>query len=334
MEKLLLPNKFEELTEEENKKNEYGYEVYGKFAIYPFERGFGHTIGNSLRRILLSSLEGAAITSCRINNVLHEFCGLPGVKEDVIYILMNLKKIRFKLFSDGPEKIFLSVRGSKDKTVVVAGDFKTSHNLEIVNKNEYIATIDERAVLEIEAEVNRGRGYMLKEHHQLQGLQSGTLVIDSIFSPVIKVNYDVEPVRVGEKTNYDKLIMEIWTDGTISPSDSLIYAAKILRDNLNIFFKPTEITTTTEKETKDSEIDKQEQIRMEHLFSLPIENLGLSNRPKNCLKENKIETIGQLVQKTEDELRSLRNLGEKSLQEIKQKLKENNLSLGMTREKQ
>lgn len=332
MEKMLLPNKFEELDKQ---YNENGYEVYGKFAVYPFERGFGHTIGNSLRRILLSSLEGAAITSCRINNVLHEFCGIPGVKEDVIYILMNLKKIRFKLYSDGPEKIYLSVKGSKEKTVVVAGDFKTSHNLEIVNKNEYIATIDERGVLEIEAEVNKGKGYVIREYAQTRGLPAGTLLLDSIFSPVVKVNYEVEPVRVGEKTNYDKLIIEIWTDGTISPNDSLVYAAKILRDNLNIFFKSTE-TSSVEKEKKittEDVMDEQEKIRLNELLSLPIDALKLSNRPRNCLKENNIETIGQLVEKTEEELRMLRNLGEKSLQEIKEKLKENNLSLGMTRSK-
>lgn len=323
MEKLQLPQKFEDITDKE-RTNEYGYEVYGKFAIYPFERGFGHTIGNSLRRILLSSLEGAAITSCRINNVLHEFTSIVGVKEDVIYILMNLKKVRCKLYTDEPQKITLSVRGTKDKTVVVAGDFQTSHNVEIVNKNEYIATIDERAVLEIEAEVSKGRGYALKEQNQKPGMPAGTLFIDSIFSPVIKVNYEVEPVRVGEKTNYDKLILEVWTDGTISPKDSIIYAAKILRDNLNIFF----VSSILEKETKP-ELEEQEKIRLESLFSQPIETLGLSNRPKNCLKENKIDTIGQLVKMTEEQLRLLRNLGEKSLEEIKQKLKEHNLSLGM-----
>lgn len=323
MEKLQLPQKFEDITDKE-RTNEYGYEVYGKFAIYPFERGFGHTIGNSLRRILLSSLEGAAITSCRINNVLHEFTSIVGVKEDVIYILMNLKKVRCKLYTDEPQKITLSVRGTKDKTVVVAGDFQTSHNVEIVNKNEYIATIDERAVLEIEAEVSKGRGYALKEQNQKPGMPAGTLFIDSIFSPVIKVNYEVESVRVGEKTNYDKLILEVWTDGTISPKDSIIYAAKILRDNLNIFF----VSSILEKETKP-ELEEQEKIRLESLFSQPIETLGLSNRPKNCLKENKIDTIGQLVKMTEEQLRLLRNLGEKSLEEIKQRLKEHNLSLGM-----
>ena len=330
MEKLILPQKLEEITESEKDKfNEYNYEVYGKFAIYPFERGFGHTIGNSLRRILLSSLEGAAITSCRVNNVLHEFCSLPGVKEDVIYILMNLKKVRFKIYSDGPEKIVLSVKGSKDKNVVVAGDFKVPPNVEIINKNEYIATIDERGVLEIEAEVNKGRGYVLKENNHKPGYPVGTLFIDSIFSPVIKVNYDVEQVRVGEKTNYDKLIIEIWTDGTIKPKDSLIYAAKILKDNLDIFFRASVLEILEQKNTKKTETEEQEKIRLETFLSQSIEILGLSNRPKNCLKENKILTIGDLVVKSRDELKLLRNLGEKSIDEIEQKLKEHNLSLGM-----
>jgi DNA-directed RNA polymerase subunit alpha len=330
MEKLLLPQKFEEITESEKDKfNEYKYEVYGKFAIYPFERGFGHTIGNSLRRILLSSLEGAAITSCRINNVLHEFCALPGVKEDVIYILMNLKKIRFKLYSgaEGPQKITLSVKGSKDKNVVVAGDFKLPPNVEIVNKNEYIASIDERGMLEIEAEVNKGRGYVLKENNQKPGYPVGTLFIDSIFSPVIKVNYEVEQLRVGERTDYDKLIIEVWTDGTIKPKDSIIYSAKVLEDNLKIFFKTLDLFE--QKEEKKTDAEEQVRIRLETLLSQPIEVLGLSNRPRNCLKENKIRTIGDLVVKTYDELKLIRNLGNKSIEEIEQKLKEHNLSLGM-----
>ncbi len=329
MEKLLLPTEFEDITDESKRKNKYGYEVYGKFAIYPFERGFGHTIGNSLRRILLSSIEGAAITSCRINNVLHEFSEIPGVKEDVIYILMNLKKIRFKVYGDHPEKIKLSVSG-KEKSIVVAGDFQTSHNVEIVNKDEYIATIDERGLLEIECEVKKGRGYVLKEQNQTENAPIGTLFVDSMFSPIIKVNYEVESVRVGEKTDKDKLIMEVWTDGTISPKDSIIYAANILRENLKVFFIKSAIESALlMSEKKESEMSEQEMLRLKNLFSQPIENLGLSNRPKNCLKENNIETIGQLVQMTEEQLKMLRNLGEKSLEEIKQKLKENNLSLGM-----
>lgn len=329
MEKLLLPTEFEDITESSKKKNEYGYEVYGKFAIYPFERGFGHTIGNSLRRILLSSIEGAAITSCRINNVLHEYSEIPGVKEDVIYILMNLKKIRFKVYGDHPETIKLSVKGSRDKNVVVAGDFETSHNVEIVNKNEYIATIDERGTLEIEAEVRKGRGYASREENYREDAPVGTLFIDSIFSPIIKVNYEVESLRIGEKTDKDKLIIEIWSDGTISPKDSLIYAANILKENLKIFFIKSALETAFLRPQEEKEVNEQELIRLQNLFSQPIENLGLSNRPKNCLKENKIETIGQLVQMTEEELKNLRNLGEKSLEEIKQKLKENNLYLGM-----
>ncbi len=328
MEKLLLPTEFEDLTDESKRKNEYGYEVYGKFAIYPFEKGFGHTIGNSLRRILLSSIEGAAIVNCKINNVLHEYSEIPGVKEDVLYILMNLKKIRFKVYGDRPETINLSVKG-KDKRLVVAGDFQTSHNVEIVNKDEYIATIDERGSLEIEAKVKKGRGYASREENYEEGVPVGTLFIDSIFSPIIKVNYEVESVRVGEKTDKDKLIIEIWSDGTITPKDSLIYAANILKENLKVFFIKSAIETAFLKPQEEKKVNEQELIRLKNLFSQSIENLGLSNRPKNCLKENNIETIGQLVQMTEEDLKNLRNLGEKSLEEIKQKLKENNLYLGM-----
>ena len=318
MEKLLLPNKFEEITKQQN---------YGKYAIYPLERGFGHTLGNSLRRILLSSLEGAAITSCMIPNVEHEYSTIPGVKEDVIYILMNLKKIRFKVYSDNPERITLSVKGPK---IVVAGDFKTSHNVEIVNKDQYIATVDANGVLEMEAEVNKGRGYALAENNKKPGLPINTLYIDSIFSPIIKVNYEVEPVRVGEKTNYDKLIIEVWTDGTIEPKDSIIYASKILKDNLEIFFKKSPIDIleqTITQELSPQEIAQKEYLKQ--LLSQPIEILELSNRAKNCLKETGIETIGMLVSKTEEEIKNIRNLGEKSLEEIKEKLKLHNLSLGM-----
>lgn len=319
MEKILLPEKFEEIAKDK---------FYGKYAIYPLERGFGHTLGNSLRRILLSCLEGAAITSCQISNVLHEYSPIPGVKEDVIYILMNLKKIRFKTYNtQGSEKITLSVKGPKE---VLAEHFKTSPNVEIVNKEQHIATLDANGILEIEAEVNKGRGYVLAEQNKKPGLPANTLYLDSIFSPIIKTNYEVEAVRVGEKTNYDKLIIEIWTDGTIEPKDSLIYAAKILKDNLDIFFKKTDFLFEkkyTESTQQEEDIAQQEYIK--HLLSQPIDILELSNRPKNCLKEAGIETIGMLVKKTEDEIKVLRNLGEKSLEEIKEKLKLHNLSLGM-----
>lgn len=315
MEKILFPEKFDEMIKDGN---------YGKYAIYPLERGFGHTLGNSLRRILLSCLEGAAITSCRIPGVSHEYSTIAGVKEDVIYILMNLKKVRFKMYSNQSERISLSVKGPK---VVVAGDFKTSHNLEIVNKDQYIATVDDNGHLEIEADVNKGRGYALQENNKKPGLPVNTLYVDSIFSPIIKVNYEVEPIRVGEKTNYDKLIIEVWTDGGIEPKDSIVYAAKILKDNLDIFFKKTDILIEKQEESSKEDIAQKEYLK--HLLSQPIDILELSNRPKNCLKEAGIETIGMLVKKTEDEIRTLRNLGEKSLEEIKEKLKLHNLTLGM-----
>ncbi len=316
MEKLVLPDKFEIITQQQS---------YGKISIYPFERGFGHTIGNSLRRILLSCLEGAAITSCRIPNVTHEFSTIRGVKEDVIYILMNLKKIRFKLYSEGPEKIYLKVHGKKE---VVAGDFETSSNVEIVNKDLYIATLDSNGTLEIEAEVNKGRGYSFAEDNKKPGAPVDTLYIDSIFSPVTKVNYEVEATRVGQRTDYDKLIMEIWTDGTILPEDSLTLAADILRKSLDIFFTRSSAQLKIPQEHVSTE-EIAEKEYLNKLLLQPIEVLELSTRAYNCLKEAKIDTIGMLVSKTEEELKMIRSLGEKSLQEIKSKLKAQNLSLGM-----
>jgi len=316
MEKIVLPNKFDTITQDQ---------FYGKFAIYPFEKGFGHTVGNSLRRILLSSLEGAAITSCRINGVSHEFSTIRGVKEDVIYILMNLKKIRFKLYSEGSEKISLSVKGPKE---VLAGDFKTSHNVEIVNKEQLVATLYSNAVLEIEAEVNKGRGYSFADDNKKPGAPIDTLFIDSIFSPVIKVNYEVETTRVGQKTDYDKLIMEVWTDGTILPEDSIVYSANVLKDTLKIFFTKS-ILESKQEEVESSPEEIAEKEHLKQLLSQPIEILELSTRSYNCLKDVKINKISDLVSKSEEELKTIRNLGEKSLEEIKDKLKSQNLSLGM-----
>lgn len=315
MEKIVLPNKFDTITQDQ---------FYGKFAIYPFEKGFGHTVGNSLRRILLSSLEGAAITSCRIAGVSHEFSTIRGVKEDVIYILMNLKKVRFKMYTEGPEKVKISVKGAK---TVVAGDFETSHNIEVVNKDQVIATLDSTGSLEMEVEVNKGRGYVLAEENKKPGASVDTIFIDSIFSPVIKVNYEVEATRIGQRTDYDKLILEVWTDGTILPEDSVVYAANILKDTLKIFFTKSILEAKEETDLSQEEIAQKE--HMKQILSQPIEILELSTRSYNCLKDAKINKISDLVSKKEEELKTIRNLGEKSLEEIKEKLKSQNLSLGM-----
>ncbi len=315
MEKIVLPNKFDTIIQDQ---------FYGKFAIYPFEKGYGHTVGNSLRRILLSSLEGAAITSCRIPGVSHEFSTIRGVKEDVIYILMNLKKVRFKIYSEGSEKISLSVKGPK---IITAGDFKTSHNVEIVNKEQIIATLDSNGNLELEAEVNKGRGYYLADENKKPGSPVDTLFIDSIFSPVVKVNYEVEATRVGQKTDYDKLILEVWTDGTIIPEDSVIYSANILKDTLKIFFTKS-ILESKQEETSQSAEEIAEKEHLKQLLSQPIEILELSTRSYNCLKDAKINKISDLVSRSLEELRTIRNLGEKSLEEIVEKLKSQNLSLG------
>jgi len=314
MEKIVFPKKMEVVKQDK---------TYGRIAIHPFERGFAHTVGNSLRRILLSSLEGAAVTEVRIAGVAHEFSTIRGVKEDVIYILMNIKKMRFKMFADEPETITLKVKGPR---VVTAGDFKTSSELEIVNPDLPIATLDANATLELEAVVARGRGYHFAEDNKRPGNPVGTLYIDSIFSPVIKANYEVEATRVGQKTDYDKLIMEIWTDGTLTAEDALAYAAKVLKDTLAIFTSSSE-----EAEEKDSRehAGATEAEHVKQLLSQPVDILELATRASNCLKDAKITTIRELVSHTEEELKTIRNLGEKSLEEIKEKLKAQNLVLGM-----
>jgi len=304
--------------------------TYGKFITEPFEPGFGHTIGNSLRRILLSSLEGSAITSCRIRTadgqwVRHEFDTLKNVKEDVMTILLNLKKIRLRMYTKGPEILNLQVKGEK---VVVAGDIKQNPNVEILNPEQEIATLSAGGSLEMELEVNRGRGYVLAENNRKPYHSIDTLVIDSLFSPVIKVNYEVENSRVEQRTDYDKLIMEIWTDGSIMPIDALAYSAKILKDTVSVFLAKEE-----EKEVKPvSTIEVIQQEKMKELLDQPIEILGLSSRPFNCLKGIQIMTLRDLVTKKEEEIINLRNLGKKSIDEIKEKLKEHNLSLGMVLE--
>ncbi len=299
--------------------------TYGKFIAEPFEPGFGHTLGNSLRRILLSSLEGAAITSCRIRTsetqwVRHEFETLKNVKEDIINILLNLKKIRLKMYTQGPEMLTLQAKGEK---VVTARDIKENPNVEILNPDQEIATLSAGGSLEMEIEVNRGRGYVLAEDNRKPYHSVDTLVIDSLFSPVVKVNYEVENSRVGQRTDYDKLIMEIWTDGSIMPLDAFVYSAKILKDTLGVFLPPEK------KEEPISAIEIIQQEKMKELLEQPIEILGLSSRPFNCLRGINIITLRDLVTKKEEDIINLRNLGQKSIDEIKEKLKEHNLSLGM-----
>ncbi|MDR3071224.1 MAG: DNA-directed RNA polymerase subunit alpha [Endomicrobium sp.] len=298
-------------------------EFYGRFTAEPLERGYGHTIGNSLRRILLSSLEGAAITSVKIEGALHEFAVLKGVKEDVAQIILNLKKIRVKLRSNGPERLYLKI---KKAGKVTAKDIESNTSVEIMNLDQEIANIDNGTVLEMEMEVSLGRGYMLAEEMQSSKYSVGTIFLDSLFSPITKVDYEVENARVEQTLNYDKLIIEIWTDGSVSPKDALKKSAKILRNILVIFtgdfVEPQEIVV-------NEPLIGNGKILEEGICNKPISDMDLSTRALNCLKNAGIETIGDLVRKKEKDVLDFNNLGKHSFGEIKEKLEELNLGFGM-----
>jgi len=305
---------------------------YGKFFAEPFERGYGHTIGNSLRRILLSSLEGAAITSVKINGILHEFSYIPGIVEDVTNIILNLKTIRFKLFKENPEVIYLE---ANKKGKVTAKDIKLNENIEILNPDIHVCTLTGNAKVGMEMEVSRGRGYFSVEKAKVsfasKDMPVGLILIDAVFSPVIKVNYEVENTRVGQSIDYDRLIMEIWTDGSVKPADALAYSAKIMKDSMKIFINFDE-EPVVEEEKKEK--DKTSQV-LEDLLSFPVNIIELSVRSINCLNRARIKTIGDLVKQPEDKLLAFKNFGKKSLNEIKKKLNELGktknlpLSLGM-----
>lgn len=302
-------------------------ETYGKFKAEPFERGYGYTIGNSLRRILLSSLEGAAVTSVKVKDALHEYAVVKGAKEDLITIILNLKKIQFRLFSEGPETIFLQ---AKKKGPVTAGSIQVNQNVEILNPDLVICQLDSGGDLEMEIEVSRGRGYVPVENRKKDEDQSvGTIMTDANFSPVVKVRYNVEDARVGQKTDYDRLIIELWTNGSISPNDAMSHAARVLKESMSIFINPAH-----EKEDEVSSADTAEKpstaaddSRMQDILNQPVDIIELSVRASNCLKIARIKTIGELIKKKDEELISYKNFGRKSLEEIKLRLKELNLSL-------
>jgi DNA-directed RNA polymerase subunit alpha len=293
---------------------------YGKFTAEPFERGFGITIGNSLRRILLSSLQGAAITSVKIDGVLHEFSTVPGVKEDATEIILNLKEVRLKLHTEGPKTIRVKADGPRD---LKAGDILTSDAVEILNPDHHLATLTRDAKLSMEMVVKTGRGYVPAERNKEENQPIGTLPIDAIFSPIRKVNYTVTNARVGQITDYDKLTLEVWTDGSLNPEEAMAYAAKILKDQLSIF-----ITFEEEEETEGAKDQEETEGLNENLFR-SVDELELSVRSANCLKHANIKLIGDLVQKTEAEILATKNFGRKSLNEIKEILAEMGLSLGM-----
>jgi len=296
---------------------------YGKFTAEPFERGFGITIGNSLRRILLASLQGAAITSVKFDGVLHEFSTIPGVKEDVTEIILNLKEVRLKLHTEGPKVIRVKTEGPK---VLKAGDIQTGDAVEILNPEHYIATLSRDSKLSMEMTVKMGRSYVPAERNKEENQPIGTIPMDAIFSPIKKVNYAVTNARVGQITDYDKLNLEVWTDGSLNPEEAVAHAAKILKDQLSIFIIFEEEEEEEDLPALPNQIETEK--LNENLFR-SVDELELSVRSANCLKHANIKLIGDLVQKTEAEILATKNFGRKSLNEIKEILAEMGLGLGM-----
>jgi len=294
--------------------------TYAKFSAEAFERGFGTTIGNSLRRVLLSSLTGAAVTTVRIEGVLHEFSTIPGVTEDVTGIILNVKSLRLKLHTDKPKTIRLRKKGPGEAK---GSDIVHDADVTILTPDLHIATLDKEATLDVEMMVKPGRGYVPAERNKEEGLPIGVIAVDSIYSPIKRVNFLVENARVGRVTDYDKLTLEIWTDESVTPRDALSTAAGILRDHLDIFIHPEDLGEAkpeARKEERTREVNK-------HLFR-SVNELELSVRAANCLKNANIKTIADLVQKTEMEMLKTKNFGKKSLNEIKEILAEMGLSLG------
>ncbi len=296
-------------------------ERYGKFTLEPLERGFGSTLGNALRRVLLSSLQGASITAVRIDGVLHEFSTLPGVIEDVTEIVLNLKQVRLKLFGDGPKKGVFEMRG---KGEVRAGDLQVDPEVQVLNSDLHIATLNRDGDLRMEVEISGGRGYVSADQHSQTDQPIGVIPIDSLFSPVTKVNYTVEATRLGQRIDYDKLTLEVWTDGSILPHDSVAMAAKILSDHFRLLVQFEDEPVQEEELEVDEEI-----VRVRKLLDKSVEELELSVRSSNCLRAAEIKTIVDLVQKGEPEMLKFRNFGRKSLKEIQDILGEMGLHFGM-----
>jgi DNA-directed RNA polymerase subunit alpha len=298
-------------------------DTYAKFIAEPFETGYGHTIGNSIRRVLLSSLEGAAITSVKIDGAMHEFTTVDGAVEDVTDIVLNLKQVKFKAHSREPQTLLLSVNR---EGAVTAGDIELNQNVEIVNPDQIICTLDRKKKLEMELEVRVGRGFCPGDENKKTDQPIGVIAIDSLFSPVTRVRYAVEAARVGQRTDYDKLIIEIWTDGRLSPDDALTQASAILQHHLDVFVGVS--ADSVEFETGHKEISE-ETNRLRKLLNMSVNEIELSVRAANCLNNANINTVGELAMKTEQEMLKYRNFGKKSLNEIKEKLTGLNLTLGM-----
>ena len=291
---------------------------YGKFVVEPLERGYGTTLGNSLRRILLSSLPGVAVTSVKIDGILHEFSTIPGVKEDVTEIILNLKKLAVKLNGESTKKVLINAIGPKE---VTAADIIGDSELEICNPDLHIATLEENSTLVMEINLARGRGYVPADQNKTENTPIAVIPTDSIYTPVRKVNFTVENTRVGQVTDYDKLILEIWTDGSISPSEGVSIGAKIMQEHLNLFIELTDSTDALEIMVEKEEDQKEKALEM------TIEELELSVRSFNCLKRAAINTVEELTHRSEEDMMKVRNLGKKSLDEVKHKLEE--LGLGL-----
>jgi DNA-directed RNA polymerase subunit alpha len=295
-------------------------EHYARFVVEPLERGFGHTLGNALRRVLLSSLPGAAVTSINIESVQHEFSVIPGVKEDVTEIILNLKRLVVKLYSDQPKMLEINAVGPGK---ITAGDIRVDSEVEIVNPDLHIATLSKDAKLHMWLTLNKGRGYVPAERNKMTPMSLGVIPIDSIYTPIRKMNYMVEDTRVGQQTDYDKLVLEVWTDGSISPEEAIGQASEIIVEQISIFHGLSEaVEAEMEQEgAQDGTEDTEE---------MSIEDLDLSVRAFNCLKRANINTVGQLIQMTVEDMMKVRNLGQKSLEEINLKLSQLGLSLRTT----
>ena len=294
--------------------------TYGKFYGEPFERGYGQTIGNALRRILLSSLMGAAITAVRMKGVLHEFSTIQGVTEDVTDIILNFKQVRIKLNEVERETIKLQAKGPK---TITAKDIQTGPHVEVINPEQHIATLSRGGELEMELTAKMGRGYVAAERNKEEDAPVDTIFLDAIFSPIQKVNFNITNARVGQRTDFDRLVLEIWSDGSVKPEDALAFGAKILQEQLNIF-----INFEEELQHPETRTDAATASLNEHLFR-SVDELEFSVRSQNCLQSADIKFIGELVQKTEQEMLKTKNFGRKSLNEIKEILREMGLEIGM-----
>lgn len=287
--------------------------TYGRFVLEPLERGYGTTLGNSLRRVLLSSLPGVAVKSIKIDGVQHEFSTIPGVKEDVTEIVLNIKSLTAKIYGDAPKTVYIEAEGEGE---VTAGDIKADSEVEILNPGMHIATLGEGAKLHMEIVIDRGRGYVPAERNKAEMIASiGAIPVDSIYTPVLKVNYTVENTRVGQITDYDKLTLEVWTDGTISAKEAVSLAAKVLNEHLNLFVDLSEQAANVEIMVEKGENPQ------EKVLEMTIEELDLSVRSFNCLKRAGINTVQDLISKSEEEMMKVRNLGKKSLEEVIAKLR-------------